>query len=337
MTCAFRGDFQNMAICVRISLETGARALSGRSPGGMVVAKVGRNDPCPCGSGKKYKHCCLRQETLGKSEAMGRERAWETITEKLFDFAREPRFQADLVTAFDLFWNNVYSIDQVGSLEPAQVMNFLDWFAHDYRTSQDGRRIIDIFLEDQAGELSEHEREAAEADSRALFSAFEVKSVDEGESVQLLDVFRREDAEVAHTPPLYGLEEGHLLMARLAEGEGLSRFSWITMLVPQEIQDDLKSYVEDMFTRYQDEHYQATWAKFLSERSYLFNHFILRVRGELPQPRVFLPYQQEGETEARPVVLTPGREEPRGAPAVLVPGETEEAPVGSVLVPGRDR
>ena len=21
--------------------------------------KPGRNDPCPCGSGKKYKHCCL--------------------------------------------------------------------------------------------------------------------------------------------------------------------------------------------------------------------------------------------------------------------------------------
>jgi len=24
--------------------------------------KVGRNDPCPCGSGKKYKNCCLRKE-----------------------------------------------------------------------------------------------------------------------------------------------------------------------------------------------------------------------------------------------------------------------------------
>ena len=23
-----------------------------------TVPKVGRNDPCPCGSGKKYKHCC---------------------------------------------------------------------------------------------------------------------------------------------------------------------------------------------------------------------------------------------------------------------------------------
>lgn len=24
--------------------------------------KVGRNDPCPCGSGKKYKSCCLQKE-----------------------------------------------------------------------------------------------------------------------------------------------------------------------------------------------------------------------------------------------------------------------------------
>jgi len=24
----------------------------------QVAAKVGRNDPCPCGSGKKYKKCC---------------------------------------------------------------------------------------------------------------------------------------------------------------------------------------------------------------------------------------------------------------------------------------
>lgn len=25
--------------------------------------KIGRNDPCPCGSGKKYKHCCLYNNT----------------------------------------------------------------------------------------------------------------------------------------------------------------------------------------------------------------------------------------------------------------------------------
>ena len=28
-----------------------------------TAARVGRNDPCPCGSGKKYKKCCLRRES----------------------------------------------------------------------------------------------------------------------------------------------------------------------------------------------------------------------------------------------------------------------------------
>jgi uncharacterized protein YecA (UPF0149 family) len=30
-----------------------------RSPPLVANTKVGRNDPCPCGSGKKHKRCCL--------------------------------------------------------------------------------------------------------------------------------------------------------------------------------------------------------------------------------------------------------------------------------------
>jgi len=26
------------------------------------MSKIGRNSPCPCGSGKKYKHCCEQKE-----------------------------------------------------------------------------------------------------------------------------------------------------------------------------------------------------------------------------------------------------------------------------------
>ncbi|MDF1614799.1 SEC-C metal-binding domain-containing protein [Desulfurivibrio dismutans] len=28
------------------------------------MSKIGRNDPCPCGSGKKFKKCCLEQQRL---------------------------------------------------------------------------------------------------------------------------------------------------------------------------------------------------------------------------------------------------------------------------------
>lgn len=32
-----------------------------------IMSKVGRNDPCPCGSGKKYKQCCWKKRLpLGK-------------------------------------------------------------------------------------------------------------------------------------------------------------------------------------------------------------------------------------------------------------------------------
>ena len=36
-------------------LKTAAVAAGGAAV--MGPAKIGRNDPCPCGSGKKYKHC----------------------------------------------------------------------------------------------------------------------------------------------------------------------------------------------------------------------------------------------------------------------------------------
>jgi preprotein translocase subunit SecA len=35
----------------------GATSLSAGAPGAVDYSKVGRNDPCPCGSGKKFKKC----------------------------------------------------------------------------------------------------------------------------------------------------------------------------------------------------------------------------------------------------------------------------------------
>lgn len=34
------------------------------------MRKVGRNDPCPCGSGKKYKKCCMAKDEVQRTEAL---------------------------------------------------------------------------------------------------------------------------------------------------------------------------------------------------------------------------------------------------------------------------
>jgi hypothetical protein len=301
-----------------------------------VLSKIGRNDPCPCGSGKKYKRCCLQKETAGKSEAMGLDRAWDTMMDKLLDFSREARFRQDLESAFDLFWNKIYTIEQSGELPPPQIMNFLDWYVHDYRTSTDGRRIVEIFLEEKGPRLSEQERILVRADSDALLSALEVTGVEEGRTIGLLDVFQDMEIQLPHTPSLQGIEQGQLLLGRLVNSDDYRRFSWISALIPPDVENDFKAQVQEMFAAFQDEHFQAPWTQFLRQRSYLFNHFMLELRGEVGQPRVILPYEDGPQAEHRPTVLTLDDLGPKERPSVVVPGQRERKPPPTVLVPGRD-
>lgn len=68
----------------------------------FVLSKIGRNDMCPCGSGKKYKKCCLGKETsavesimqlVNKEEAA----ASETVAEKQEPVA-QPEVKLTLAT-----------------------------------------------------------------------------------------------------------------------------------------------------------------------------------------------------------------------------------------------
>ena len=47
--------------------ETGAAGADDgsvvkKAPVRTAAKKVGPNDPCPCGSGKKYKKCCMQKD-----------------------------------------------------------------------------------------------------------------------------------------------------------------------------------------------------------------------------------------------------------------------------------
>jgi preprotein translocase subunit SecA len=58
------GVSENLRETADVGIPTEASAAAGEVQGETKVkqivretAKVGRNDPCPCGSGKKYKKC----------------------------------------------------------------------------------------------------------------------------------------------------------------------------------------------------------------------------------------------------------------------------------------
>jgi len=35
-----------------------------------MATEPGRNDPCPCGSGQKYKHCCMNESVWYESRLL---------------------------------------------------------------------------------------------------------------------------------------------------------------------------------------------------------------------------------------------------------------------------
>lgn len=45
--------------------------MNGQAPAANLSVKVGRNDPCPCGSGYKYKHCCQAKAPAAFSPEAG--------------------------------------------------------------------------------------------------------------------------------------------------------------------------------------------------------------------------------------------------------------------------
>ena len=68
-----------------------------------MSAQPGRNDPCPCGSGSKYKKCCLEKDEAARAQAAKATAAAAAAAAKESPVARDapvakPRVQAQGVS-----------------------------------------------------------------------------------------------------------------------------------------------------------------------------------------------------------------------------------------------
>ena len=63
------------------------------------MAKVGRNEPCPCGSGKKYKRCCLEKHQASEREALATARQAGHDDDQYDELAAASNAVVDLVDA----------------------------------------------------------------------------------------------------------------------------------------------------------------------------------------------------------------------------------------------
>ena len=188
--------------------------------------ETGRNAPCPCGSGKKYKNCCLK--TLKPDRVSEWRRQGETyarLDERLRDFAERALGRAGMQAAYDefLLWP-----DEALDMEflARQGALFCSWSIFDWSYEPGdvdgplrlppGVTPAKFYLETQKGRLGETEKALIAAISSAPFSFHEVIRCEPGRGFLLKDVLTGEEIDVLERSASEVAREGDILFGRIA-------------------------------------------------------------------------------------------------------------------------
>lgn len=121
------------------------------------MERPGRNDLCDCGSGRKYKRCCLPHEDERARFAVALEEIALPLLRRIALFA-ENYADGDLMTLARRefpFWN--------GRVDKERGSRVLDYLIFDFRPRHVGRRTIEQFAAEKSADLDPAARTILEA------------------------------------------------------------------------------------------------------------------------------------------------------------------------------
>lgn len=71
----------------------------------MAIVTPGRNDRCPCGSGRKFKHCCLQEKATEESARLRLRAVEGRVVDALLRFTVKTWGEPLMLHAWEDFWN----------------------------------------------------------------------------------------------------------------------------------------------------------------------------------------------------------------------------------------
>jgi len=194
----------------------------------------GRNDPCPRGSGKKFKHCCLRaefaaaqtpQETLRR-----RVRALtENLTEELLRFAANHLGRELFAEA----WAEFSAEEDAGfDAQSPHMPVFMPWFFHQWSPDPESTDFPELaaraatvsgeFLARRRRQLDPLLARYLEACKVTAFSFHEVVQADPGRGFLLRDLILERERFVSEHSGSQDRRSGDILFAQVVDLDGLS-------------------------------------------------------------------------------------------------------------------
>jgi hypothetical protein len=193
--------------------------LGAAEPTGRV--KVGRNAPCPCGSGKKYKKCCLGKDeaaskgsdepALAVPEGKGAplHKLDERLVNEMMPFA---------VRRFDEAFRRARCDFRD---EGDAVQLFIPWFVYHFLIQ--GKPVVQWFLEERGSSLSDASRAWLEAQQATWLSVWEVTAVEpERGRLSLKDLLSDEERIVEEVKASRTLVRRDAVLGRVVDYGGMS-------------------------------------------------------------------------------------------------------------------
>lgn len=256
-------------------------------------AKLGRNDPCHCGSGKKYKDCHLPVEQAARSEQLLIRQAQDTLLPKIIEAAQS--VPERLAPAFARFWEGKYSLDDLEALDRAEDRGserFLTWFAFDVR-GPDGRTLLDELAASESFEADPYERRLVEAWRPVRLRPYVVEEVRKGQGVRVRDLLGAAAFEVADYGASRRLALGEVVVGHLVPADtapGADTPTYYLAGAAAQLTDDtaprLLEFAELHLADLRRTAPEATFADLLDERSEVLNHFVAALPVEQRDPTV---------------------------------------------------
>ncbi|MGC8506052.1 MAG: YecA family protein [Thermoplasmata archaeon] len=211
-----------------------------------IYRKVGRNDPCPCGSGKKFKNCCLPIITERKKMQPVEDRIRAFL--KKYEDSHEDEFSAAM-KAFN-FGDRIVTDDDMERV--------MDWIFHDYIVPDRNATVAESALNQYGSTLTEDERSILKQWSRSCFNLYTVTSVKRGVGYDVEDMYVDPGKKlfVADTLSSITMRKFELLFFRLYDFGKFQRIAGGLVHGPYRMKEDFLSLINE------------TWKSFATEMGY---------------------------------------------------------------------
>jgi tetratricopeptide (TPR) repeat protein len=190
-------------------------------------ARPGRNDPCWCGSGKKYKKCHLESDEHGKRlSSPGLPDPLDPLRRRIGKFLQEVVSAKERDAAALAFFEGVEREDQ-------DELVLADWLVHDWVSPSLGRKVLEEFFLRHGSSLSPRERDFVASSLASSHRLYEVQAVSPEKGVEVRDLISRTVSFVHDISLSRVLVKWDGLLARVIQGTRGLEFSGAGTRIPR--------------------------------------------------------------------------------------------------------